>query len=283
MKANDFSTSPMSYNQLKRYAKDLAEVYKSEKEKREELEAAYHELQETKDMLVQSEKLAAVGRLSAGIAHEILNPVNVITMRLQLLKMTENLSSRGKEAIRICENELNRILEISRDLGRFSRIHEKQIILCDLKEVIEHVLTLGAPQLKKERVDTDIQYHPELPLIPLDKNRIEQVILNLISNATAAMAGQKNKILRIIVKPAASEDHLLILISDTGIGIDQADMNRIFEPFFTSKDSERGTGLGLFICYSIIQEHGGRLWAENNEWGGASFFIELPVIRFVDS
>jgi signal transduction histidine kinase len=277
MDTNKASDSSLNTTQLKQYAQDLAEVYKSEREKRKELEAAYGELQKTKDMLVQSEKLAAIGRLTAGVAHEILNPVNIISMRLQLLKMTEDLSDRAREAIRICESQLSRIIEITKDLGQFSRIHEKQITMCDLKDVIGHVLTLGAPQLKKEGITIDVQYHRGLPLIPLDKNRIEQVILNIISNATAAMTGQATKVLRIRTKPA-SKDHVLILISDTGTGIDQGDITRIFDPFFTTKRPDQGTGLGLFISYNIIQGHGGRIWAENNECEGASFFIELPVI-----
>ena len=283
MDRDNVSDGSLDIDQLKKYAQDLAKVYKSEREKRRELEAAYQELQQAKDMLIQSEKLAAVGRLTAGVAHEILNPVNIISMRLQWLKMTGDLSDRAREAISICENQLNRIIQITKDLGQFSRIHEKQITMCDLKEVIGHVLALGAPQLKKEGVKTDDEYHPDLPLIPLDKNRIEQVILNIISNATTAMAGQKTKVLRIRTKPAASEGHVQILISDTGTGIDEGDMDRIFDPFFTTKDLDQGTGLGLFISYNIIQDHGGRIWAENNGWGGASFFIELPVIRRVQS
>ena len=283
MDRDNVSGGSLDIDQLKKYAQDLAKVYKSEREKRRELEAAYQELQQTKDMLVQSEKLAAVGRLTAGVAHEILNPVNIISMRLQLLKMTEDFSDRAREAISICKNQLNRIIQITKDLGQFSRIHEKQITTCDLKEVIGYILGLGAPQLKKEGVKTDVEYHPDLPLIPLDKNRIEQVILNIISNATTAMAGQKTKVLRIRTKLAASEGHVQILISDTGTGIDEGDMNRIFDPFFTTKEPGQGTGLGLFISYNIIQDHGGRIWAENNGWGGASFFIELPVIRRVQS
>ncbi len=265
------SGGSLDIDQLKKYAQDLAKVYKSEREKRRELEAAYQELQQTKDMLVQSEKLAAVGRLTAGVAHEILNPVNIISMRLQLLKMTGDLSNRAREAISICKNQLNRIIQITKDLGQFSRIHERQITMCDLKEVIGYILALGAPQLKKEGVKTDVEYHPDLPLIPLDKNRIEQVILNIISNATTAMAGQKTKVLCIRTKLAASEGHVQILISDTGTGIDEGDMNRIFDPFFTTKEPGQGTGLGLFISYNIIQDHGGRIWAENNGWGARLF------------
>lgn len=273
---NSFQGSPDT-GQLRKYAKDLAEVYKSEKEKRKELEAAYDELQQTKEMLVQSEKLAAIGRLTAGIAHEILNPVNIISMRLQLLSMTEELSDRARDALSTCKNQLNRIVGITKDLGQFSRPHEKQNTICNLKDVIGHVLALAAPQLREEGIKTDVHYYPELPPILLDRNRIEQVIFNVIANAIAAMIGRETKILRVITKPASTEDYIQTLISDTGSGIDSANMNKIFDPFFTTKDVGQGTGLGLYISYSIIKEHGGRLWAENNEWGGATFSIELPI------
>jgi len=178
---------------------------------------------------------------------------------------------------------LNRIAEITKELGQFARIPKKDIIMSDLNKVIGHVLTLYEPQFKVDDINTDIQFHPNLPLIPLDKDRIEQVIFNIISNANASMAGQENKMLRIITKPTASKDYVQAIISDTGTGIDSSDMNKIFDPFFTTKDQPQGTGLGLFISYNIIQDHGGRIWAENNEWGGASFFIELPVVRDINS
>ena len=249
----------------------------------EDLRNTLQELQETKDMLVQSEKLAAIGRLTTGITHEILNPVNIISMRMQLVNKTEDLSDRTREALSICKSQLNRIAEITKELGQFARIPKKDIIMSDLNKVIGHILTLYEPQFKVDDINTDIQFHPDLPLIPLDKDRIEQVIFNIISNANASMAGQKNKMLRIITKPTASKDYVQAIISDTGTGIDSSDMNKIFEPFFTTKDQPQGTGLGLFISYNIIQDHGGRIWAENNEWGGASFFIELPVVRDMNS
>ena len=256
--------------QLVRYADDLNKTIS-------ELKSAYEKLRETRDMLVQTEKLAAVGRLTAGIAHEILNPVNVISMRLQMLGLTEEFSDRGRNGLNICKDQLNRIVGITKDLGQFSRIHEKQVTMNDLNKLIGHVMTLCAPQFKVEGIKTDVQYHPHLPLIPLAEDRIEQVIFNIVSNAAGVMTGQKTKILRIITRPEPSGDYVDVIISDTGTGIDASNMNKIFDPFFTTKDPDQGTGLGLFITYGIIKDHGARIWAENNEWGGASFFIKFPV------
>jgi signal transduction histidine kinase/pSer/pThr/pTyr-binding forkhead associated (FHA) protein len=235
------------------------------------------ELQETRDMLIQSEKLAAIGRISAAVAHEILNPVNIISMRLQLLEQKEDLPRAVKDALTICKNQLNRIVEFTEDLGQFSRSSKKHISMSNLNEIIQHTLVLSDPQFKEYDITTDAEYDSALPLVPLDKDRIEQVVFNLIYNATEAMAGRKTRLLRIKTGVSAPGDYVQVIISDTGTGIEESHMDKVFDPFFTTKDPGQGTGLGLFISYSIINEHAGRMWAENNEWGGASFFIELPV------
>ncbi|MDY6854985.1 MAG: ATP-binding protein [Thermodesulfobacteriota bacterium] len=271
------------FDQLKKYAKDIAEVYKSEKQRRKELQAAYKELKETRDMLIQSEKLAAIGRLTAGVAHEVLNPVNIISMRLQLLSMTEELSDQARNAVTICKDQLDRIVEITKDLGQFSRVYKKHTTVSDLNMVIGHVLTLYAPQFKIENIRTDVQYHPDLPSIQLERDRFEQVLLNIISNASTSMAGQEVKMLDIVTKSVKSGDYVQVIISDTGAGINQSNMDKIFDPFFTTKNPDQGTGLGLFISYSIIKDLGGRIWAENREPKGASFYIELPSAKNIDN
>jgi len=249
----------------------------------ENLKNTLQELQETKDMLIQSEKLAAIGRLTTGIAHEILNPVNIISMRLQMLKESEGMSDGVREALNIIRDQLDRISEISRNLGQFSRVSEKHVTMNNLNKIIEEILNLYAPQFKVEDIGIDIQYDPDLLLIPLDKDKVQQVILNILSNAVAAMSGQKTRMLRIITKPTPPKDSVQIIISDTGTGIDDNYIDKVFDPFFTTREPGKGVGLGLYISYGIIKDHGGKIWAENNEWGGASFFIELPVGKDVNS
>jgi signal transduction histidine kinase len=258
------------YDDLK---KELADRRRAE----EALSKTCQELQDTRDMLVQSEKLAAIGRLSAAVAHEILNPVNIISMRLQLLGQKEELTGTVKKTLSICKDQLNRIVEFTEDLGQFSRSSQKHISMSNLNDIIQHTLVLSSPQFKEYDIKTDVQYDTALPLIPLDKDRIEQVIFNLIYNATEAMVGRKTRILGITTGLSAPGDHVQVIISDTGAGIDNSQIDKVFDPFFTTKDPGQGTGLGLFISYSIVHEHAGRMWAENNERGGASFFIELPV------
>jgi len=253
------------------FAKDITEQRQAEQEK-----------EKLQTQLQRALKMEAIGRLTAGVAHEILNPVNIISLRLQLVKKAEDLSDRTKKALDICTSQLNRITEIIKELGQFSHISKEYITMSDLNTVIGHVVTLYEPQLKVDNIKTDIQFYPDLPKIPLDQDRLGQVIFNIIANASDAMAEQENKMLRIITKPAASQDYTQVIISDTGTGIDRSDMDKIFEPYFTTKDKPQDTGLGLFISYNTIQDHGGRIWAENNAWGGASFFIELPVSRDIN-
>jgi PAS domain S-box-containing protein len=243
----------------------------------EQLEKTVRELQETRDLLIHSEKLAAIGQLTAGVAHEILNPVNIMSMRLQVLKQRQDLSDESRKALAVCDSQLGRITEIIDDLGQFSRVHKRQVNLCDLNRIIEQVLNLTALQLNDKGIKTVVEYAPELPLIPLEENRIEQVLFNLISNAAEAMAEHEKRVLRVTAKQVPSDDHVQVIISDTGTGIDKASINKVFDPFFTTKKSGQGTGLGLFISYNIIKHHGGKIWAENNDGGGATFFIELPL------
>lgn len=240
------------------------------------------ELQNARDQLLQSEKLAAIGRLSAGVAHEILNPVNIISLELQTLQITENITPETKKELDICMAQIKRIVTIAENLKQFSRIpaKEKTMTRVDINDVIAHVLMLYSMQLKIEGIETELQYPLDLPEILIEKEKIEQVISNLISNAMDAMEGRDHKVLRITTKreaPSGGHDYLTIMVADTGSGIEDELMPRIFDPFFTTKEPGKGTGLGLSISYGIIQDHDGKIWAENNEWGGASFFVELPV------
>ena len=236
-------------------------------------------LKQTQEMLVQSEKLAALGKLAAGAAHEILNPLNILSLRLQVLEMTETLSENTKEALKIAKAQIDRIVKITHSISEFSKTTALHMTTVDLRGLMDDVFLLTAPRLKEENVTFDFQYQAEIPSLSLDKFRIEQVILNLVNNAIDAMKDKKEKLLRVTATLDSSEEkkNVRITFSDNGTGIKAEDMNRIFEPFFTTKEPDKGKGLGLSVCYGILQDHKGKIWAENNERGGASFFIELPA------
>lgn len=241
---------------------------------------AEKDLEDVRSKLLQSEKLASIGRIAAGVAHEILNPLNIISLELQFLQAMENLPPVISEEIEICMTQVGRIVAIAENLKQFSRIPANRMAMADINEVISDVLRLYATQLHINGIAVETQYQKDLPKIFMDKEKIEQVLVNLISNAEAAMAEKEKKVLRITTRGnelAGDTASVTIVIADTGAGIRKENLRKIFEPFFTTRRQNQGTGLGLSISYGIIQGHGGNIWAENNEWGGASLIIEFPV------
>lgn len=149
----------------------------------------------------------------------------------------------------------------------------------DVNDVVAQVLRMFRSQLKLEGVAIEVRYGEGLPKTLLNRQKIEQVLVNLITNALAAMDGKKKKVLTIETGIHERDDgrYIRAVVADTGRGIKWHDLSRIFEPFYTTKQLNKGTGIGLSISHGIIQQHGGRIWAENNKRGGASFFIEIPV------
>jgi len=263
------------------YHEGFVEDITRRREADEQLRQAYLVLQETSDRMIEADKLAAVGTLAAGVAHEILNPVNIIATGLATLEITQELSEPVKEAFAIFKRQVDRVIRITRALRQFSRKSEGEMELSDVEELIRHTLTFCEPRFKMENVTREIDCDEGMPKIMMDQTRMEQVLLNIFNNALDAMEGKNSKVLRITAKclPESVTDpkRLLIAISDQGGGIPAGTMNRIFDPFFTTKKVGKGTGLGLSISHNIVKNHGGRFWAENNTIGGATFFIELPV------
>ena len=262
------SGDPVGFRGLVR---DITERKRAE----EALKKAFQNLQETKDMLVQSEKLAAMGRLSSGAAHEIRNPLNILSLNLQMLDIKGKLDDETRKAVDVCHTQIDRIVKIIEGLQTFSRTSKKKLSPENIQEVIDHVLSLSAPRLKVEDVTTGVRCNTDLPQIFMDRAAMEQVFFHLISNALDAMKDREKKVLKISAERKG--DALLVTFSDTGHGIREDNLPKLFEPFFTTKDPDKGTGLGLSISYGIIQDHKGKIRAENNETGGSSFYIELPI------
>ncbi len=234
------------------------------------------QLQDAKDQLAQSEKLAAIGVLASGAAHEILNPLNILSMRLQMMQMMKYSEDEVRKSFEICKNQIDRIVKIVGGIRTFSYLPEKTPAeKKNLAEMMDDVLRLSASRIKGERVATEVNYDLRIPLLHLDKEAIEQVLFNLVSNALDAMKDREKRILRVVSEKKGNK--VLIIISDTGTGVPPEIRSKIFDPFFTTKGPGQGTGLGLSVSYGIIKGHGGRIWAENNKSGGASFFIELPA------
>ncbi|MFH1146516.1 MAG: ATP-binding protein [Pseudomonadota bacterium] len=237
------------------------------------------QLKETRDALILFEKEAVVGRLAVGVAHELLNPVSIISSRLQFLE-EGNLSEQAREDMRICREQLQRITRISQDLNQSAAKQPGILVGGDLRHAIEVGLQMTERRIKEDHLQ--VEYDPPSEVIPvkMERDRLVKVMVNLIFNACDAMTGNMAKRLIITVhrpEDSSKDDSIFLTVADNGRGIPAGNLNRIFEPFFTTKDPGKGTGLGLSVCKGIIQEHGGTIRAENNDIGGASFIAELPL------
>ncbi|MCK9230696.1 MAG: ATP-binding protein [Syntrophales bacterium] len=237
------------------------------------------ERKKLEERIQQTEKMISLSRVSTGVAHEILNPLGIISLALQRVKTLGDLSPDVLEELDVCARQVERIARIADGLKQYARSSSEAMAPADINDIIDGVLRMYRLQLKIEEMTTDLHYSPGLPSIPLNREKMEQVLINLFSNALGAMEGKEDRLLSVRTEHRRHDDgeYLRIVISDNGTGIRKKDLGRIFDPFYTTRAPGRGTGMGLSISQGIIRRHGGRIWAQNNRWGGASFFIELPV------
>ncbi len=260
----------------KRERQEMQRLNRELREKGESLERAYRDLQEAQQHLVQSEKLASIGTLAAGLAHEINNPIGIITSRLECMFMEaaeKNLPESVQEDLRIIGKHAHRVAEIAQSLLSFSKQPVWRLAPLDLNAVVNDVLLLMEKQLANERIRLEKRLAPSLPLVQGSVNHLEQVFLNILNNAREAMG--KGGTLKVETGRADGGKTIQVTISDTGKGITPEHLPKIFDPFYTTKPT--GTGLGLSISYGIIQEHGGSLKATSRPGEGSSFVITLPV------
>jgi PAS domain S-box-containing protein len=223
----------------------------------------------------QAEKLAALGTLSAGLAHEINNPLGVITSRVEVVLLEAagmEIPKQLLEDLRVIDKHAHRAARIAQGLLSFSRQSAWRLAPLDVNQVIEEILFLIEKQLSKERIRLDRCLTPGLPKVMGSANHLEQVLLNLLTNAREAMPAGGN--IRVESRPGMDGDDIEILIADTGNGIPEEHLERIFDPFFTTR--EGGTGLGLSISYGIVKEHGGTLNVQSDVGKGTTFTITLP-------
>jgi two-component system NtrC family sensor kinase len=224
------------------------------------------------DQTIQSEKLAEVGRLSAGIAHEVNNPLAVISYAAQLLLREEPLPAFQKELVERIDSEVDRLKTLTGSLLSFSRARETMKRETDLNEVLRDVLRLVRFELTRNAIHLRENYE-EIPPIQADPNKLKQVFINLVMNASQAMG--TGGTLTVRTGFVAGEE-VEAVISDTGPGISEEVREHIFDPFFSTKKEGEGTGLGLYICRKIISEHEGRLVLDASEGRGAVFRVILP-------
>ena len=233
------------------------------------------ERKRAQEQLIRSEKMASVGLLTAGVSHEILNPLNVIILRLHTLIGNPDTPLEVTRYLRIMEKHANRITKITRDLLSFSRQREPERRLIDLNESIKRTLSLVEHGLRIQNIEVEPKLSDELPLVLADQDQLQQVVLNLLTNAKDAMPDGGHLSLTTKAVQTNGQMFIELRVEDTGEGIATEDLENLFDPFFTTKDEGKGTGLGLSICQGIVEDYGGSIWAENVPDGGAAF-----VVRF---
>ena len=248
------------------------------RETTQEMERREHELRDKQEQLVQAGKLATLGELTTGVAHELNNPLNNIGLyvgnvidQIRLGEIeTEHVVSDLEKAM----EQIRKATEIISHLRTFGRAAPLSIEQVDVDDVIERSLLLVHEQLRLRGIEVELELCPDELLVLANPIQLEQVFINLLTNARDALEDSRRKVIRIA---SAREDQLIrIAFSDTGPGIPQDIQQRIFDPFFTTKEVGAGTGLGLSITYSILKEYGGDITVSSKKGKGATFQIELP-------
>jgi signal transduction histidine kinase len=242
---------------------------------RAQLEKTVETLKTTQEQLVQSEKLSAIGKFVAGVAHELNNPLTAVVGFSEILKRgTEDEKSRQYPAT-ILEAAL-RCKRIVQSLLSFARREQSERRLVCLNRLIEMVVEIVGYSLRTSNIEVVTQLDPDLPMVLVDTSKIQQVLLNIINNAQEAIesSGQAGR-LQIVTETRTP--NICITIQDNGPGIPREHLRRIFDPFFTTKEVGKGTGLGLSLCYGYVKEHGGTITPSSQVGKGATFVIELPI------
>jgi signal transduction histidine kinase len=236
-----------------------------------------HELEEHQEQLLQSRKIAAIGTLTSGIAHELNNPINNIVLTAESLQ--EDFSHLSQEEAQGLIHDIliqsERASDIVKGLLDFSRSEHPEFEAVAIPTLIDSTLKLVRNQLMLSGIQVDKEIPEHLPTISGDRKSLQQVFLNLFINAIQAMPDGGNLLIRV---QNSDDGHWLkIDIKDSGVGIDPEHLPHIFDPFFTTKTVGRGTGLGLSVTYGIIEKHGGHIEAHSQKEKGATFTISLPI------
>ena len=239
----------------------------------EETRQAYDNLRRTQEQLVHSEKLAAVGQLISGVAHELNNPLTAILGYSQLLTSSGQMGPQGIEYSDKLYKQAQRTHRIVQNLLSFARQHKPERVPVRINQVVEDTLALRDYDLRMSNIRVNLELAGDLPVTAADPYQLQQVFLNLVNNAVDAIL-ERSTDGDLWVRTGTNGDKLFIEFTDSGPGVQDA--SRVFDPFYTTKPVGKGTGLGLSICYGIITEHGGTIRVRNIPTRGASFTIELP-------
>jgi C4-dicarboxylate-specific signal transduction histidine kinase len=242
-----------------------------------EQERKMHEmLQSLQRQVVRQERLTAVGLLVSGVAHELNNPLQAILGTVEMLERHDDLRPEVLSEIAFVKTQSGRAREIIRNLSRFSNQQRGPETLVDMRDVIAEIVQLRKADLDKTSIALDIE-SSSVRRVNANFTELEQVTLNFVINAQQAIEGAHRLPGRILIRLLDSDKNVRLEVGDNGPGVRTDDESKLFQPFFTTKPVGKGTGLGLSVSYGIIDSYGGTIGHFNNEWGGATFFFELPA------
>ena len=251
------------------------------RETTQEMERREQELREKQEQLVQAGKLATLGELTTGVAHELNNPLNNIGLFvgnvIDELRLGEGEPERLIGDLEKAMEQVRKATEIISHLRTFGRVAPVEVEPVDVDDVIERSLLLMQEQLRLRGIDVELDLCPDELVVLANPIQLEQVFINLLTNARDALEEAAKKVVR--VSSSRDENRIRIAFSDSGPGIAPEVAPRVFDPFFTTKEVGAGTGLGLSITYSILKEYGGDISVESKRGRGATFVIELPLAQ----
>jgi len=227
------------------------------------------------EQLAWNERMAELGQLAVGMVHELNTPLSVIVSATQLILRDEELSPSVKEMVERIELEVQRLSLFTKGLLSFARKEDGPVGEADLNQVLQEVMYFLKYEALKRSIKIVEDFDYRLPPIAADANRLKQVFINLVMNAFQAMEGGGSLLLR---SSSSEERFASVQVADTGSGIPQKTLSRIFEPFYTTKKTAKGTGLGLFITKKIVKSFSGTISVESSEGEGTCFTITFPVI-----
>ncbi len=266
---------------LENSRKAMIHIMSDLKETTEEVQRRELELREKQEQLVQAGKLATLGELTTGVAHELNNPLNNIGLfignAIDLIELGMGDPQRISQELNQAMKQVRKATEIISHLRTFGRAASVSYEPLAVNHIIESAISLIQEQLRLRQIEVVLQFPQEDVIVTGNAIQLEQVFLNLVTNARDAMASASRKV--ITIECTQKADTVEIYFSDTGPGIPAGFEKRVFDPFFTTKEVGAGTGLGLSITYGIIKEHQGTITVENRPGAGASFFIQLPRER----
>lgn len=263
------------FTSLTAQAVDNAQLYRELETKIAALNQAYAKLAQMQKTLVQSEKLAAIGQLSAGVAHELNNPLTIVIGLSELLLEDPNQSESQKKDLQQVKEQAERCRRIILNLLQFAQKNESEKASTQINSILDKTIELFKFNLQKTEVELVKEFDDKLPEIEINPYQMQQVFLNIMNNALYAIKDRPQP--RLSFKTRMNGNNIAISFTDNGSGIAENMVSRIFDPFFTTKEVGKGTGLGLSISYGIVKEHGGDIHVQSAEGKGATFTIELPA------